>query len=133
MKARPNLHSKSRLIPQLKSSRNLLLVTSGLPPSSGTLELASLGANEWLDVAAWATSSSKVSLSNTSLAWSLDHQGVLASGGSEGELVEGDDFTSRHPKFSFKTSLLRLNRGYTFLCPLALNILTQIGMDPSSL
>merc|ERR1719483_697558 len=45
-------------------------------------------------MAAWATSSSKVSLSNTSLAWSLDHQGVLASGGSEGELVEGDDFTS---------------------------------------
>jgi len=44
-------------------------------------------------VAAWATSSSKVPLSSAGLAWSLDHQGVLASGGPEGELVEGDDLS----------------------------------------
>ena len=64
---RKNLLSKSRLFPQNKST-DLLLVTSGLPPNSGTLELPSIGASVRLDVAYWAISSSKMPLGSTGLA-----------------------------------------------------------------
>merc|ERR1712106_275727 len=53
-------------IKSLLGGRMRFAITGGAPLSP---ETASLGANEWLDVAAWATSSSKVSLSNTSLTW----------------------------------------------------------------
>ena len=60
-----NLLSKSR---QFSKHKNLLLVTSGLPPNSGTLELPSIGASVRLDVAYWAISSSEVPLGSTGLA-----------------------------------------------------------------
>merc|ERR1712037_1088668 len=43
---------------------------------------------------AWASSSSKVPLSCASLAWTLNHQSVLASGCSKSKLVKSDNFTS---------------------------------------
>jgi len=44
-------------------------------------------------MAAGASSSSEVLLGLTGLAWSLDHQSVLASGCPQSQLVKGDDFT----------------------------------------
>merc|ERR1712192_126751 len=73
---------------------SLLLVTPGLATATSSLELASPGASEWLDMAARASSSSKVLLGLTRLAWSLDHQSVLASRRPQSQLVKGDDFTS---------------------------------------
>merc|ERR1719504_208229 len=67
---------------------------SGLATATGSLELAAPGASEWLDMAARASSSSKVLLGLTRLAWSLDHQSVLASRRPQSQLVKGDDFTS---------------------------------------
>merc|ERR1712192_386944 len=73
---------------------SVLLVTPGLATTTGSLELASPGAREWLDMAAGASSSSEVLLGLTGPAWSLDHQSVLASGRPQRQLVESDDFTS---------------------------------------
>jgi len=72
---------------------SLLLVTSGLPPASGLLDLASLSSGEGLGVGVRGTGSSKVPDSLAGLPGSLEKQSVLASGGSEGQLVKGDDLT----------------------------------------
>merc|ERR1719370_1254387 len=69
-------------------------VSSGLATTAGSLELASPGSHERLDMAAGTTSGSKVLLSLTGLAGSLDQQSSLSSGGPQGQLVKGDDFTS---------------------------------------
>jgi len=72
---------------------SLLLVTSGLPPASGLLDLATLPSGEGLGVGVRGTGSSKVPDSLTGLPGSLEKQSVLASRGSEGQLIKGDDLT----------------------------------------
>jgi len=72
---------------------SLLLVSSGLATTTGSLELASPGSHEGLDMAAGTTGGAKVLLSLTGLAGSLDQQSSLSSGGPQGQLIKGDDFT----------------------------------------
>merc|ERR1719414_586198 len=70
------------------------LVSSGLATTTGSLELASPGPHEGLDMAAGTTGGSKVLLSLTGLAGSLDQQSSLSSGSPQSQLIKGDDFTS---------------------------------------
>merc|ERR1719281_348312 len=72
----------------------LLLVSSGSSSSSCSLELASLGSGEGLGVRVGNTGSSEMLDSLTGLAGSLKEQSVLASGGSQSQLVKSDNFSS---------------------------------------
>merc|ERR1719516_919197 len=82
---------------KISTEDSLLLVSSGLPPAPGSLELASLGADQRLGVRVWSPGSSEVLDSLASLAGSLHQHGVLAGGGPHGQLVEGHDLS---PAFS---------------------------------
>merc|ERR1719245_1905926 len=81
----------------------LLLVSSGSSSSSCSLELASLGSGEGLGVRVGNTGSSEMLDSLTGLAGSLKEQSVLASWGSQSQLVKSDNFSS-----SFQDSLASL-------------------------
>jgi hypothetical protein len=72
----------------------LLLVSAGLPATTSTFELAALGADEGLDVRAGCSSSAKVSASQTVGTLTLEHQGILAGGSAESQLIQSQDFTS---------------------------------------
>merc|ERR1719410_2332413 len=61
----------------------------------GVLELAALGADEWLGAGAWGTWSwAKVLDGLTLTAWSLEKDSVLTLWCLEGELIESDDLTT---------------------------------------
>merc|ERR1719281_657272 len=81
----------------------LLLVSSGSSSSSCSLELASLGPGEGLGMRVGNTGSSEMLDSLTGLARSLKEQSVLASWGSQSQLVKSDNFSS-----SFQDSLASL-------------------------
>ncbi|GMR48628.1 hypothetical protein PMAYCL1PPCAC_18823, partial [Pristionchus mayeri] len=70
------------------------LVSARRSSSSGALELASLGADEGLDVRVGNSGGTEVSLGFASLAGTLDEEGVLSLGGASCELVDGDDLAS---------------------------------------
>jgi len=78
---------------KISTDNSLLLVSSGLPPASGSLELASLGPDEGLGVGVGSSGSSKMLDGLASLAGSLQKNGVLSSRSSQSKLVKGDDLT----------------------------------------
>ena len=73
---------------------DLLLVATRLSSATGAFELAALGADEGLDVRAGCSSGAEVSAGQTVGAFALEHQGILAGGCTESQLIQSQDFTS---------------------------------------
>lgn len=75
----------------------LLLVTTGSSSTPGSLELSSLGSDEWLGVGArdtWSAVVGEVSFSLSLLSGSLEKDGVLSLWVLESKLIESDNFTT---------------------------------------
>merc|ERR1711890_188993 len=98
--ATSDLHLRTREKKQAKiylrqnNIPSLFLVSSGLATSTSALELASPGPGEGLHVRVGQTGGAELSLCHALLARSLQHESVSASGSSESQLIEGDDFSS---------------------------------------
>ena len=73
---------------------DLLLVATRLSSATGAFELAALGADEGLDVRAGCSGSAEMSAGQTVGALALEHEGVLAGGSSESQLIKSQNFTA---------------------------------------
>ena len=76
------------------ASAALLLVSSACPATSGSLELPALGSDHGLDVGAGNAGGAKLSVGFPGGAPTLQEDGVLASGGHQGQLIEGQNLAS---------------------------------------
>ena len=73
---------------------NLLLVSTRLTATSGLFEFPSLGSDHRLDVGSGETGSAEFAVGLASRSAALKQNGALASGGGQGQLIEGHDFAS---------------------------------------
>lgn len=84
----------SRCIFRFSYKPKLLLVSSGGSASTSTFEFAALGPNERLNMRVGLSCGAEGTDGLPLFAGSLEQKSVLASGGLQGQLVEGQDLAS---------------------------------------
>jgi hypothetical protein len=84
----------------LSPDDRLLLVTAGSSATTGTLELSSLRPDVRFDVGARGSGGAEVSAGLAGVSLALKQDGVLAGGGAESQLVEGQDLSACRKKIS---------------------------------